>query len=209
MKNKKLSLTILATALSLALVPATAGVFSYGTLTDWQTAGTQTGTVTFEGLTIPGSSTAFTTSGLTFSTGDPLHFLSLYNNGFGPGSGNFLVNASPTFINTNGTVFGLALNFRCYSCDPQTATMSVTDSSGVTNFIATTSGLSNFIGFRSTLAIQMLQIAFSGSQPFVALDNISFGPASDTPEAATLILIGSGLGLIARYRRYACFPTTA
>ena len=169
MKNQKLSLTILAAALSLAVVPVTAGVLSYGTLADWQAAGTLTGTVTFEGLTIPGSSTSYTTSGLTFSTGDPLHFLSLNNNGFGPGSGNFLVNASPTFINPNGTVFGLAFNFRCYSCDPQTATISVTDSSGVTNFIATTSGISNFIGFRSTLAIQTLQIGFSGSQPFVAL----------------------------------------
>jgi len=33
--------------------------------------------------------------------------------------------------------------------------------------------------------------------------------AADTPEAATLILIGTGLAFIARYRRFGSLPPTA
>jgi len=205
MYKQILSITIPTLVFCLADVSATAGVLTYTALIDWQTAGPPAAdTITFEGLTIPSSSTAYAVGPITFSTGDPLHFLSLFNTGFGPGSGNFLVNASPTYFTPDSTVFGIGFNFRCYGCDPSTATISVTNSFGVTTFSATTvsPGLSNFIGVRSDSAIQSLVISFNGVNPFVAVDNVAYAGA-DAPEAATLILMGTGLAFIARYRRYA------
>lgn len=198
MKNKTLFLTTLAAALSLVAVPASAGIVTYGTLSGW---GTGLGTVTFEGVTIPSGFSTFTLSPLTFSSLNGNN-LTISNN-FGPGSGNFLLNASPTNIAGDGTVFGLAFNFRCYGCDGQVATITVTDSTGNTVFTVptTSAGISNFFGVRSDLAIQNLQISFGGAFPFVAVDNVAYA-AQNTPEAATMILIGAGLALLTRFRKY-------
>ena len=204
MTNKSFPLMILTAMLSLTAVPAGAGILTYSTLGGWQAAGPQAGTITFEGVSIPANFTSFTISPLTFSASNG-HTLAIANN-FGPGTGNFLLNPSPTNIAGDNTVFGLGFDFRCYSCDGLTATITVTDASGSTPFsVATTSvGISNFFAVRSTLSIQNLQISFGGANPYVALDNVAFGGAApaDTPEAATMILIGTGLALIARYRKY-------
>lgn len=204
MNKNLLSLISVVGALALSVVPASAGILTYATSGAWQGAGLQTGIITFESVTIPANYSSFAIPPLTFSS-TLGNSLSIANDVYGPGSGKYLLNASPTNIAADGTVFGLAFNFRCYSCDGRTATITVVDSSGPTAFsVATTStGISNFFGIRSDLAITSVNISFSGATPYVALDNVAYGPGSDTPEAATLILIGTGLGIIARYRKHA------
>jgi len=77
---------------------------------------------------------------------------------------------------------------------------------------------SGFWGIRSDLALSTVKVSYGTD--YVAIDDVIYGgqaqigggdppPTGDTPEAATLILIGTGLGVIARYRRYSGLPSTA
>ena len=205
MKNKTLFLTTLAAALSLVAVPASAGIVTYTDLATWTQAGPVNGPLTFTGLSATNYNTPLVVTPLQFGAGFST-YLSVLNNGFGPGTGNFIatldnVTVSPT-TGFAGTVYGLGFNLKCYACgSPQNATITITD---VNNAVYTFSALStpNYFGFRSTAAVSTVNISYGGgNNNTVALDDVGYA-GQDTPEAATMILIGTGLAVLTRFRKY-------
>ena len=69
-----------------------------------------------------------------------------------------------------------------------------------------------YFAFRSDIAVASVVVTYPGN--YVALDDVSYGgqasgggggtpPPSDTPEAGTIIMIGTGLLACARYRKFA------
>ena len=207
MKNKILSIALLTAAVTL---PTEAGVVSYATLSDWQSAGTVTGTLTFAGVAItPNSVSQYAIPPFTFASANSSSFLSSIDatsplSIYGPGSGTFLTSPSPLNIIANTSLFGLSFDFNCYGCNGSDATVTVTTSAGNSSFLFPGTGHTTFLGVRSDLAIQNIQVAFSGSVlPFVGIDNVGYSDinGASTPEPASLLMIGGGLAFIAQYRR--------
>ena len=167
------------------------------------------GTITLSGITAQNYNTPLVVSPLQFGAGST-NYLSVLSQ-YGPGTGNFVA----TYNNVNvdatsgfaGTVYGLGFNLECYSCTgTPNAVITVTDSS---NAVFTFSALSsaNYFGIRSGLAISNVNISY-GTAGYAALDDVGYG-GSNTPEAATLFLIGTGLAFFYRYRKYSTFASAA
>jgi len=121
---------------------------------------------------------------------------------------------------TPGAIYGLGFNLGCYSSGCSSVQSIVVKD--VNNNIFTYGGVTTpgFWGIRSDLAIASIQIMFPTNNDYVAIDDLGYGglaqvggggdpPPGETPEVATLILIGTGLGVIARYRRYSSLPAAA
>jgi hypothetical protein len=186
-----------------------AGTVTYSTLSAWNADGTNNGVITFTtaSLGVYQSPQTFDQVAFYATIGSP-PTLQIAGN-FGPGTGNFIATIQSMILGpaSASTIFGLGFNLGCYSCSGnQTPSVVVTD---VNNNIFTFSGMSTpgFWGVRSDVALSTVRVSYGTD--YVALDNIAFStqgndppPTGDTPEAATLILIGTGLGVIARYRRY-------
>ena len=206
MKNKILFTSLLAVTLSVAIIPASAGALTYTSLTAWQAAGPQTGTIDFESVATGSYLSPLTISGIQFSSTAALGILSSY----GPGAGRFVMtSASSLTITPSAGIFGLGFDLGCYSCGG-TAPLSITVV-GIDSVPYIFTGLpptNEFWGVRlDSAAIQSVTITFGTSQ-YPAVDNLAYGgqasggAGGDTPEAATLILIGTGLAVIAKCRRF-------
>ena len=207
--HKFIACTFLITAAGLLVAPVSAGALTYSTSTAWNAAGPVDGTLTFTGLTPGGYVSPLTVAPFVFTAlfGTTLGI----TDQFGPGTGNFIytlkaMQISPVAV---GTIFGLGFNIKCYSSGCSSAQSIVVTDVGNNSFTYSNIALPGFWGVRSDLAIANIQVTFPTNSDYVAIDDVSFGSAAtgggtpaDTPEAATLILIGTGLGLIARYRRY-------
>jgi len=217
MHNKSCSsITLLAATLALAALPASAGVVEYTdpTNTTWLSAvaaSTQTA-ITFGSDVAGNYSSSYTTGALTF-TGNPIIFGSGTANSlfsdydlFGLGTVNIAISGA-----SNVYVLGLweACTANCGIYDNQILAATTTQAATQVGD-STVSWYQNsnklFFGFVSDAPITGITITSNdGLVPNIALGNITYGvdTPSDTPEAATLLLIGSGLGVIARFRRYA------
>jgi hypothetical protein len=207
--RKFIACKFLITGAALLVAPVFAGALTYSTSTAWNAAGPVDGTVTFTDLTPGGYVSPLTVPPFVFTAlvGSTLGI----TNAFGPGTGNFIYTLKAMQISpvATGAIFGLGFNIRCYSSGCGSAESIIVTDVGNNSFTYSGVSLPGFWGVRSDLAIANIRITFPTTSDTVAIDDVSFGSdatgggtPADTPEAATLILIGTGLGLIARYRRY-------
>jgi hypothetical protein len=67
--------------------------------------------------------------------------------------------------------------------------------------VSPASGVPVYIGVSSTSAFTSIKIAADFGFEDLALDNFSFGTGAETPEVATMVLMGSGLVMLAAIRR--------
>lgn len=224
------SLLSLSIGFTLALVPAYATtITTYSDPTSWAaatTAGYQT--VTFEGLTAPGTVTNYYSAsgvtsdgvefiGYTFAGVSDIQVIdtsisSYYNDGTGDAviqSMNRPNSSSPLpYINivlpTNVTAFGMDL----WTASPAALSYTITVAGNQYTVPTVNQNTETFFGITSDTPISSLQLTLAssayngGSDAF--LDNFSFGASDLTaaPEAATYLLIGSGLiGLVILRKR--------
>jgi hypothetical protein len=220
------SVALLALALAGSATTAKAGIVLYSDPTTWTTAlasGTTTSAVDFtnaQGL----NSSSFTSDGVTF-TGNPRIFgpgtLSSYF------SNQYYVDASGLVTMTISETLDLyAIGFyeacvnTCTNSYQNFVSATSTADGAVTLFNQTPyAGWSNlyignvfpsylFFGIISTSPLTQIVVTSNDMTPVIAVGEVTLGTnsgttdTSDTPEAATLILIGSGLAVIARYRKY-------
>jgi hypothetical protein len=197
------------------LAPTFGGALTYASSAAWLAAGPSSGSIDFSAQTGPYTS-PFTVAPLTFSAllGSTIGI----GSAFGPGTGKFAytltsMQISPT---TPGAIYGLGFNLGCYISGCSSAQSIVVTDTSNNVFTYTNIATPGFWGVRSDVAIASIRITLPTTNDYVAIDDVSYGGQAqsgggggtapgDTPEAATLILIGTGLALIARYRRYACF----
>jgi hypothetical protein len=215
-----------------AVAPASGGVITYQTSSAFTTAiGTPTGTIDFTGLSSSPTS-PLTVSGTPLQFGNPdpgtgNHPVNIKNDGFGPGgstAGNYLevtysgVNIISTALSTT-PLTALGFNLGCWGCAGTAPTSITVDFIDSTNTVLTGSSIpsttSAFWGLTSTVGISDVKIVFSAACNcnYSSLDNVQYvtgstgGDGGATPEAATFLMIGSGLAVVARYRRAIVRPT--
>jgi len=226
----KLRSSVLCFGFALALAPAyCTTITTYSDPASWQAA-TSAGyqTVTFEGLTPPGTSTPYNSpSGVTASGVDFIGYnsagtsdvqvvdtsaISWYNDGTGDA---LLQSASPSMSNSPLPYINIVLptNVTSLSLDLWTASSPAMSYSitvaGNTYTVPTLSGNTEaFWGITSDTPITSLHLTVPASTPSsgtqALLDNFSFGASDLTaaPEAGTYLLIGSGLiGFVLLRRR--------
>ena len=208
MTNKTLSRTLLVVTLALSIVTLSAGVLSYADVASWTAAGPVNGTLTFTGLAASNYNTPLVVSPLQFAAGAS-QYLTIFNQ-YGPGSGNFLATYSSMILSPtssfNGTIYGIGFNLGCYSCSGTPSPLITVTDSASNVFTFNGASTPGYLGFRSDLAISTINISY-GAGNYVAVDDVGYGSAAqNTPEAATLLLIGTGLGLMARFRRHMKLP---
>jgi len=216
------SMLFLSAAIALALMPAySTTIITYNNPATWQAA-TSAGyqTVTFEGLTPPGTGTSYTSA--TGVTASGVEFIG-YNSGgtsdiqvfdtssvswYNDGTGDALLQAaspmpssfSPLpYINiilpANITSLGLDL----WTASSPGMSYSITVAGNTYTVPTLTGNTEAFWGLTSDTPITSLQFTVPGSTPSsgteALLDNFSFGASDLTaaPEADTYLLIGSGL----------------
>ena len=234
MQNKTLSGILVTATLAVLTVPASAGIVLYTNQALWQAAVTGASTSAVDlsgavgffgpsyasgGLTFTGNPTPPQYNGIpyVFGSGTPSAFFGNQYYVFGNG---LLTISMPGAAN----IFSIAFNEGCSSgCNPSlqnlvTAT-STTDSS-TTLFNQSpyanwpnlnVSGIGTaplFFGIVSTSPLTQIVLTSHDTVPNIAVGDITTAGQS-TPEAATLILIGTGLGVIARYRRYSTSVSAA
>jgi hypothetical protein len=198
--------------LVLAVVPGSATTITqYNDFASWQAA-TLSGfqLIDFQSSTT-GTFSSVSFPGVQFSgIGGPSNTIMIMDTTFlGWNSG------KAAFINTNQSqtmniilapaVTAFAFNVFSASPHGQTFTISVNG----TPYVVPTNDLPNsptFFGITSDSPITALSVALATASPsaYILVDNVSFGTAqiSQTPEAATLLLIGSGLvGMMALRKR--------
>lgn len=210
--NSLISMALVASALAVTSVPVSAGALTYSDPSAFAGAVSVTGTLTFEEL-LPGTH-------ISPLVDLPLVFTALASGfgnvtvgtSFGPGSGQFVMATDSFEVSpvSPGAIYAFGLYLGCYACDAgnPNATVVVTDTSSNT-YTYSVPTMNNFWGVSSTIAIASLSFTLP-SYGNVSIDDVSYGSLSsgapggdgDTPEAATLILIGSGLAVIARFRKY-------
>ena len=197
---------------------AAAGVLTYSDPSVFSSAVPIVGTITFEGLGLGGYGSPITAGQLYFygtSVG--------IAGSLGPGTGEFFASLNSTTVSPLsvdlGTIYGIGFDIGCYSCTGNlNDTVVVTDTGGNT-FTFSVPTLNNFWGVSSDLAIASIGITVP-SYGYVSLDNVSYGGAAnsggtgdtgDAPEVETVLLIGSGLALLAcrRHRDDPCSRATA
>ena len=224
MKNKTLSGIFLAGTLALTSVPAWSGIVVY---TDQTSYNNNTTGLTASHVDLSNAQaffgSSYTANGVTF-VGNPTVFgssstSSFFNNEF------FVYGAGQTTINLPSAANIYAISFyygctgsNCNQPNPRviTATSTTTTITPVNdaNYFWPASQ-SFFYSFVSTSPLT--QIVISGNaanfQPNVGIGNVNIGvqTAAATPEVATFLLIATGLGLMARLRRYtvSASPVTA
>jgi hypothetical protein len=217
-------------AFGLALAPAYSNtITTYSTAASWQaatTAGYQT--VTFEGLTAPGTVTDYyspsgvTNSGVEFigySSGgasDVQVIDTTISSYYNDGSGDALLqtmnrpnSSSPLpYINIVLPANVTSLSLDLWTASSAGMTYSITVAGNTYNVPTVGGNTETFWGITSTSPITSLQLDVpsstynGGTDAF--LDNFSFGAddMSAAPEAATYLLIGSGLiGLVILAKR--------
>lgn len=191
-----------------------AGTFTYNsTLSNWTGVGyTPTSTYDFESASTGGSATSFMTLG-GYSFNAPSNALIINTNApTWVGTGKYLLTYGNGYTLTipNTGIFALGFNLGCAFCGGTAATsITATDKDGATYTVnsvpTTTNAPSAFWGISSTSALTTIQFNFGTS--YFGIDNIISGgqapqAPANTPESASLILIGTGLAIMARYRRY-------
>lgn len=204
-------------AVTMTVAPASATtITTYSTLASWQAMTSGATFMDFEN----GSLAQF--SGLGGGTAIAIQDTNQYSwMNFGTNKAAFINLNSPTTmpyirIAPSSSVTAFALNI--FSANPNALTFSVSVNSG-TPFTVSTNAIGNppgFIGVTSDTPITsidlMLQNVASNSGAYEFVDNFRTAQADQTPEVATLLLIGSGLvGMMAiRKRRLlaSTFPNT-
>lgn len=181
------------------LSPASADVINtYSDLNSWENVSTNVTSTVFSGTSY-GSSLSL--SGLTLTTGadQDLQVIDTtgspiwdYGTGLtllvdGPNTEQPVVNIA---LPTGTTSFGLNLSTVNPYDDPLTVTVNGVSYS-ITSFSPTGGGFA-FFGATFDAPITSFTIASTTGDILLA-DSISFGTSADTPEAATLLMIGAGL----------------
>ena len=228
MHNNKLFIaTLLVASFTVAAVPASAAILAYSSQSAWQAAlasGTTTSSLDFSNAQAIFAA-SYTNGGLTF-TGNGANYgnnvpyifgsattSSLFNNQFYL-FGNGLVNSAIlSTSNVYAVGFYVGCSANCGTYAQIISATSTTDSATLsTNPSFNWTGSSvQFVGIVSTSPLTQFQITSQTVVPNISVGNITIGTQdpSATPEAATLLLIGSGLGVIARFRRSFRLPTMA
>jgi hypothetical protein len=195
------------------------GDIGYTTLAAWQAAVTETGVDTFEGVAPSGGDKTYNNSaGYT----DPLgmDFVGAFNSGaylleivdslfpptpwwnFGSGaslaSGPSSTNAQPSIVVTlPASVTAISLDVMTYG---NNVPVTLTASDGSTETVSTASRAQTFYGFTFSAPVSTFTVSIPGApnSTYVLLDNFAIGAADmDTPESATMLLIGIGLVFMA------------
>jgi hypothetical protein len=218
------------TGIALALVPAySTTITTYSNPASWQAATTPGyQTVTFEGLTPPGTGTAYT--GPTGVTASGTEFIGVTSTGassitvvdtsavtwynFGTGDALQLTtdrqnSSSPLpYINIVLPANVTALSTNLYTTSPNALSYTITVAGNQYTVPTFSQPTLAFWGLTSDTPISSLQLALQGttfngsSQEFI--DNFSLGASDLTaaPEAGTYLMIGTGLiGLVALRKR--------
>jgi hypothetical protein len=208
---------------------ASAAPVVYTTLTDWQNAGPQLGTIGFESLAGTGQNqySSFNLGGLTFSAigGNLVVYPDGYswsNLGAGP---SLTSNIAPSaiLITLPQDVYGIGFLIGSGAGVPVTVTVNGTTQLTIanpTNPPPNVGNLANFWGIRSDTAITSITIGAAVTDYRAIIDNVTWGGPvvvggggggqgggegglTETPEPTSALLIGGALLLVPLIRRSA------
>jgi hypothetical protein len=224
-RRKHSSLYLLVPFLVLLALPLPATTV-YWNSTDWQANTSSFSTIDFESTTPASYSTA---AGLTvdsvqfigYTGGVPANFLYAFDPSTDPsqdfGTGKFLKGpfqtASPGYLQVNLPADVTSISFNLMTVFADSGEFAVTLSTGGSwsNIGVASRPDMAFFGATSDVpiaAVQIWQTAGMPYQSYPVYDNFSFGtagvvgpPPEETPEVATLLMVGSGLFLVWRFRR--------
>ena len=229
--NFQARILLVLVALALAVTPAySTAITTYSSLSSWQAVAGGVQTADFEGTPAGTTNGVLTVNGIQFigytsysypgsselvknTTGTPYQ-------DFGTGNALYIVTQGTTFgtplagpylhIVLPSAVTAAAMNLFTYASAGQSLTITL---AGTSFTVPTNAGVSSgqgvptFFGVTSDTAFQTIDISIVNSVnnpnagTYVFVDNVGFG-STNTPEAATCLLIGSGLiGLVALRRR--------
>lgn len=196
---------------------ANAGVILYSTAGAWSAAVAGLTTTNVDMSNAPGVfASSFTATGVTF-TGNPWIIGANNSNNFDyPNAYLFGYGQVSMSISASSNVYGIAFNWGCSSnCGYFAQNLTVTTGAGQQTLVDIpyptynwTQGINGTYYLFSTSPITQVTLSGTSTQPNIALDGIqlasgvaSGGGGGNTPEGATMVLMGTGLLALAALRK--------